>query len=87
MGIICGKCDHVISDIGRDNEGLIFPDPDNVTDTFGKNIQFYECNKCGAITLFWRVWPDGVEKYLVYEPVNKKYNEITFISPYEFYTD
>lgn len=85
MGIICGKCDNIIIDIGTCNEGTLFPDPDQIDDTFGKNIQVFECSQCGSLTMLWSVWPDGENKSLTYEPINKKYNELLFITPEEFY--
>lgn len=87
MGIICGKCDNIISDIGTCNEATMFPEPDKIDETYGKNIQVFECSQCGSLNLFWYTWPDGEEQSLVYAPTNNHYNEITLIRNDEFFQE
>lgn len=83
MGVSCGSCNKIISDVGTCNMGVLFTDPDNIEDTWKKCISVYECGDCGSLTMLWKTWEDK-EHRKIYTPTSGKNNDLMSIRQDEY---
>ena len=78
--VVCGGCGGRISDHGTEYEASLFPDVNETDD--GKCFDVFECQECGSLTIFYRLY--GSSGFYVYTPKNGKNNELTRISIDQF---
>ena len=86
MGVPCGNCNHIISDVGTCDMGILYPEPDDISGCWQKAFEVFECRECGALTLYWCVWPNGEDKTAVFLPKEGKYLELMNTRNEEFFT-